>query len=51
MVTILEWAQVMEAGTGLHVPWLMDRSDIIDWDEMDLETNEVITNNFYLIKV
>ena len=50
MVTILEWAQVMEAGTGLHVPWLMDRSDIIDWDEMDLETNEVNYQQFLFDK-
>ena len=41
MVTILEWAQVMEAGTGLHVPRLMDRSDIIDWNEMDYNRIEI----------
>eukprot|EP00943_MAST-04B_sp_MAST-4B-sp1_P005199 g5199.t1 len=46
MVTILEWAHVMEAKTGLHVPWLMDRSDILDWDEMDLETNNVNYQQF-----
>jgi hypothetical protein len=46
MVTILQWAHVMEAETGLHVPWLMDRSDILDWDEMDLETNKVNYHQF-----
>ena len=42
----MEWAQIMEEETGLHIPWLIDRSDILDWEEIDLESSNVNYQKF-----
>ena len=46
VISVLEWASVMEEETGLRIPWLIDRSDILDWEEIDLESSNVNYQKF-----
>eukprot|EP00944_MAST-04C_sp_MAST-4C-sp1_P007630 g7630.t1 len=46
VISVLEWASVMEEETGLRIPWLIDRSDILHWEEIDLESSNVNYQKF-----
>ena len=44
-IDTLSWAYIMTETTGLQIPWLIDRNDIINWDEMELDLTTTESND------